>query len=316
MCLKVLVPSLFPFMAIASFIVKSGISHHIGKPFKVVMRKLFGLDECFAPVILLSMIGGYPVGARGINALYLSGAVSEKQAKKAAMFAVCGGPGFMINFVGMSLYNSKLIGVIILAAQIISVIIIGITLNFFKKEKYELISDKKTSYNAIPLGNSIVEATYDSAKGILNICAFVVLFSAITGILGSITGEGIFRNLIYAILEVCSAVTTLSGECPVEAIAFAAGFGGICVHFQIFSALGNIKINKLSFFCIRIIQGIITGLLTHLGVKLFVKEAMVFSTGTVQQISTGGGTIISGIMLIAVSLCFLYTFKSYKTNNG
>ena len=313
MCLKVLVPSLFPFMAISSFIVRSGLSYTLGKPFKAVMRRLFALDECFAPVILLSLMGGYPVGARGISALYQSGAVSEEQAKRAAMFSICSGPGFLINFVGMSLYNNKTVGLIIMISQVISVLVIGIALGLFNRKKINT-SKKEISHKIMPIGNSMVEAAYDGARGILNICAFVVLFSAVTGILVSITGDGIFRNIILCTLEVCSAVTALSASCPVEAVAFATGFGGLSVHFQIFSSLGSLKINKLSFFCIRIIQGVITGLLTHLGMKLFVKETAVFSTGEVQQSAASGGTIISGIVLVAVSLCFLYTIKSCKAN--
>lgn len=308
MCLKVLVPSLFPFMAISSFIVKSGIANTIGKPFKRVMQRLFGLDGCFAPIILLSLIGGYPVGAKGIYSLYKSGCASLSQCKRASLFAICGGPGFMINFVGMSLYNNTTIGAVILVSQIISVILLGLAVNIFSKDNFS--SDTESSSKSMPLGNAIVESTYEGAKGILNICAFVVLFSAITAVIGVIVGDGMFKNSILLLLEVCSAISTLSKNCPIEVIAFAAGFGGLCVHFQIFSALGEIKINKLLFFCFRIIQGAITGVLTHFGIKLFACEQMVFSTAVVEQTDISGGTIISGIVLVAVSVCFLYTLKN------
>lgn len=47
--------------------------------------------------------------------------------------------------------------------------------------------------------------------------------------------------------EVCNAVTAVSKDLPIEVVAFSAGFGGLCIHFQIFSALGDIKVNKLLF---------------------------------------------------------------------
>lgn len=311
-CFKMLIPSLFPFMAISSFIVKSGLSYKLGRPFRLIMKKLFGLQSSFAPVILLSVLGGYPVGAKGISALFESGCVSREQAEKAAMFAVCSGPGFLVNFVGVSLYNNEKIGFIILASQVISVILIGIVLNLCDKNRNNYISDKELYSKSTSLSSSIVESAADSSRGILSICTFVVLFSAFTGILNSVVGEGIFKNCILCLLEVCSAVNSLSKDCSVEFVAFAVGFGGLSVHFQIFSSLGKLRINKLLFFCIRIIQGIITALLTHLGMILFVKEAMVFSTDTVQKADTFNGTIISGIALIAVSLCFLYSLKNYK----
>ena len=68
-CLNILVPSLFPFMVLSTFLVKSGLSEQIGKVLGGVTRTLFRLPGCTAATILMSMIGGYPVGARGIAAL-------------------------------------------------------------------------------------------------------------------------------------------------------------------------------------------------------------------------------------------------------
>ena len=95
------------------------------------------------------------------------------------------------------------------------------------------------------------------------ICAFVVLFSAFTEIFCShITDENIQKPFLI-LTEVCNAVTAVSKDLPIEVVAFSAGFGGLCVHFQIFSALVDIKVNKLLFFFCRILQGFITALLTH-----------------------------------------------------
>lgn len=312
MCLNVLVPSLFPFMAVSSFIVKSGLSSKLGNPFKWIIQKAFGLDSCFAPVILLALIGGYPVGAKGISSLYESKMISENQAKKAAMFAVCSGPGFLINFVGMSIYKNKTVGLIILSSQIISVILLGVLINVFDKQKTDFNSKSEHKASKIPLGNAVVEAAVDSAKGVLTICVFVVLFSAFCGMIDSIISDGIFKNFILCFLEVCAAVSTLAENSPIETVAFAAGFGGICVHFQIYSALGKIEINKLLFFCIRIIQGAITAIFTHLGLSLLKIDTMVFSTSTVENAGTSGGTFISGAVLVFVMLCFLYTLKNNK----
>ena len=64
-CLYTLVPSLFPFMVLSSFIIHSGISKFIGKLLQPVIQFLFYLPGSAGSVIIMSMIGGYPVGARG-----------------------------------------------------------------------------------------------------------------------------------------------------------------------------------------------------------------------------------------------------------
>ena len=312
LCLNVLVPSLFPFMAASSFIVKSGLAQKIGKPLGKITKALFGLSGSFAPVIMLSVLGGYPVGAKGISELAKSGTVSQKKAQKAALFSGCAGPGFILSFVGQSLYNSKTMGLIILCSQIISVILLGIIVNLFDKSKGEDCRCDKSPYKSCSIGTAIVESALDSSKGILGICAFVVLFSAFIEIIGQIISDNTAENLLFCLLEVCSAVNRLSQNCTLEMTAFAIGLGGLCVHFQIFSALGEISVNKLLFFCIRIIQGVITALLTHFGAMLFLGTSEVFSTSKIETSQFYGGTVISAAVLIGVAICFLYSIKAIK----
>ena len=163
-------------------------------------------------------------------------------------------------------------------------------------------------------GDALVKSVLDGARGMFAICAFVVLFSAFTEIFCShITDENIQKPFLI-LTEVCNAVTAVSKDLPIEVVTFSAGFGGLCVHFQIFSALGNIKVNKMLFFFCRILQGFITALLTHLGIKLFSVTTDVFSTSTVENSGFFGGTVLSGAALLFTALCFLYSLKNYKQN--
>ena len=312
LCLKVLIPSLFPFMALSAMAVKSGACQAIGKHFGKLTNRLFGLSGVFAPIIILSLIGGYPVGARGIAELKSSGAVSEKQAKKSALFAVCAGPGFLINYVGTSLYGNTALGLMILFTQVISVILLGILINVFDKNKENYNSYEELFSKPLPFSSVIVESAYSATKGMAQICALVLIFSAATGIIKGVLGESLVTDIWVILSEVCSAVTLTSEKFPLEFTAFAAGFGGLCVHFQIFSALGDLKINKLSFFFIRIIQGIITALITKLLSLVFIGEAAVFSSSEVQSPGLFGGNIISAVVLAVVSVSFLITIKNYR----
>lgn len=312
LCLNVLVPSLFPFMAASTFIVKSGLAQKAGKPLSKITKVLFGLSGSFAPVIFLSMLGGYPVGAKGISQLYESKTACERECKRAAMFAVCAGPGFIISFVGASLYNSSAVGLIIFGSQIISVIFTGLILKLFAKSHEYSDTWEKTSFKPVSVSSAIVESAAEGAKGILSVCAFVVLFSAFTEIISQVISDNFAKGAVYCLLEVCTAVNFLSGESTLEMSAFAIGFGGLCVHFQIFSALGKLKINKALFFLIRIMQGIITALLVYLGTKLFPVSTQVFSTSAVESPEIYGGTVISAAALIGASICFLYSIKSIK----
>lgn len=312
MCLRVLIPSLFPFMALSAMAVKLGICQSIGRKLGFITKKLFGLSGAFAPVIILSLIGGYPVGARGIAELRSSGTVSEKQAAKAALFAVCAGPGFLINYVGCSLYGSAEAGLIILSAQVISVIILGIAVNIFDRNKNDYNSVSELYAKPLPFSTALVESTYSAAKGMAQICALVLIFSAATGIIEGLIPNSDLLNIWKITAEVCSGVSLASREYPVEVTAFAVGFGGLCVHFQIFAALGNINVNKWLFFLIRIIQGLITALLTKLLSFVFMKEIAVYSSGQIAEAGVFGGSVLSAAALTAVAVCFLFSLKNFR----
>ena len=277
-------------------------------------KPIFGLNGSFASAIILSLVGGYPVGAKSINSLYKKGAANENDCKKASLFLVCSGPGFLINFVGTQIYGSEKIGLILFGSQCVSVFIIGYILKFFYRNNSNSNSNNEILFDTSQKGDALVKSVLDGAKGMFAICAFVVLFSAFTEIFCShITDENIQKPFLI-LTEVCSAVTAVSKDLPIEVVAFSAGFGGLCVHFQIFSALGDIKVNKLLFFLFRILQGLITALLTHFGIKLFSVTADVFSTATVENFSCFGGTAISGAALLFTALCFIYSLKNYKQN--
>lgn len=314
LCLSTLVPSLFPFMVLASYIIESGLAEKIGRHLSWLTKPLFGLDGCFASTILLSVTGGYPVGAKSVNSLYKKGVASESECKRASLFLVCSGPGFLVNFIGTQLYSSIEIGFIIFAAQCISVLVLGFALKFVYRNESDENSNAEILLNTPQKGDALVKSVLDGARGMFAICAFVVLFSAFTEIFCShITDENIQKPFLI-LTEVCGAVTAISKDLPIEVVAFSAGFGGICVHFQIFSALGDIKVNKLLFFVCRILQGLITALFTHLGIKLFSVTTDVFSTSTVENFSFFGGTVLSGAALLFTALCFIYSLKNYKQN--
>ena len=314
LCLSTLVPSLFPFMVLASYITESGLAEKIGRHLSWLTKPLFGLDGCFASTILLSVTGGYPVGAKSVNSLYKKGVASESECKRASLFFVCSGPGFLVNFIGTQLYSSIEIGFIIFAAQCISVLVLGFALKFVYRNESDENSNAEILLNTPQKGDALVKSVLDGARGMFAICAFVVLFSAFTEIFCShITDENIQKPFLI-LTEVCGAVTAILKDLPIEVVAFSAGFGGICVHFQIFSALGDIKVNKLLFFVCRILQGLITALFTHLGIKLFSVTTDVFSTSTVENFSFFGGTVLSGAALLFTALCFIYSLKNYKQN--
>lgn len=311
-CAGVLVPSLFPFMVISSFTIESGLCSLLEKPFSKIIRCLFNLPGICTSTIIMSLVGGYPVGARGIRSLYEKGLITEKQAQQMAYFCVCSGPGFLITFVGASLYRNKNIGFILLFASVISVLILGISIGLFNRNKRK-INTENTTYLKPKLADfsqSLAKSASDASRGVIEMCALVVFFNVFIEF-----GEMVIKNqnalkAFYILNEVTTASSNLSVNTPIYIIAFALGFGGLCVHFQVFQGLKDIKINKLLFFIFRIIQGILTSLFTNIILCFFPVSEEVFSTTQKTNAVISSSSYLGSIMLVITAVCFIYSIKS------
>jgi hypothetical protein len=302
-CVEVLIPSLFPFMVISTLSAKSGIRFK-GKKFNKTANILFGLSGETLFSVILGIFGGYPVGARSIGALYKQGKISISEAEKASYIALGAGPGFLITFVGVKLLNNIEIGIILLISQICSVFLLGI-LNKFIFLKKDNNSYKENNRAVKHSGNLFIESVTDAVYSAMEMCAIVCVFSAFL----SVIEKYIQSDYVSVFMEVTTACNKLSSGVNIPAIAFAVGFGGVCVRFQVFQALGNIKINKLLYFFYRILQGVITALITTALIKIFDITIPVFSS-VKGNLTLGLSTsVIGSCLLVLTGICFIFSIQ-------
>ncbi len=312
LCLRVLTPSLFPFMALTHLFVKTGLCGALGRPLSRPSKLLFGLNGALSAVLLLSLVGGYPVGASGIGSLRRQGAVDDRDAERAALFCVCAGPGFVLSFVGGAVYHSAAIGRAILFSQVLSVLITGCIARIIFPIKKNTARKEEPPVKALPFGQALAASVYAAAEGMLAICAYVLAFSSLAGILSALIADRAVLGACFTLLEVNTAVNALAPWAPVEQVAFAVGFGGLCVHLQIFAALGEVRVNRPLFFLFRIMQGALTAGFCHLILRQDRRAVAVFSTAGQAQGSLIGGSLLSGAALLAVILCFFISIKQTK----
>lgn len=315
-CAYVLVPSLFPFMVLSSFVTESGISVFCSRFLEGFMRTFFGLPGVCGTAFFLCLIGGYPIGAKSISALYRQQLITHAQAKKMTYFAVGAGPGFLVTFIGAGLYNNKMIGFFLLISQTVSVIIIGILCKLIYKEKAHINTPAgSVTYQPVPVTSALVTGSFQGTTGIISMCGMVVLFSAFTSIIDAFfSGNETAHLLVMSLLEVTAACSEFAYSMPVEYVAFLVGWGGLCVHFQVFSFLGEIQMSKAVFLLFRLLQGLLTAGITHLLLLVFPAVTQVFSTAQSVTPQTNYGGIGGSIGLVFTAICFLYTLSVYVTN--
>lgn len=303
---RVIIPSLFPFTACVLFIMKSGGLSLLGftAPFA---KKVFHLPPEQFSLMLLSFIGGYPVGAKLLNEAVKSGKISKENAGIMLNYCVNAGPAFIVLAVGGGILGSKKIGYILLAAHITASLILCLFFGFFIKN-YTVVS--KNTVENFSAADNFVSAVSDAASTVFSVCAYVILFSAINEYINCFSEKISVFKFISPLLEVTNAVT---GMRNIVIIAFLLGFAGVSVWCQIFSMGKHIKINFAVFTLSRIAHGILSAVITALLLKAF--GIAVTVSAAVKYTPTYNGIALSLSMLSMVIVLIISLFSEKRTGN-
>lgn len=321
-CGNILIPSLFPFMVLSSFIITSGLAEIIGRYLSPVTKRIFNTGGATGSVILLGMCGGFPVGAKGVATLYNENKIDLNTAKALSMFLVAGGPGFVVCVVGSTLYNSVTTGLILWASQIVAQIILGIFA--CRGLKYTQANESKAK--KAPISNAIVEATESGIHSMFSLCGMVIIFSSFLGLcedlhiidyliilLGALgIPENIGQCLLNSLWEVtkgCSSCCDLS--VPLWLTAFALGWGGICVHFQVYSLTSSINIPKIKFTLYRLAQGVISAIISAVVFTFYTPSQATYNSQN--SIPIVCNSYIGSIAL--VMMCIIFTLSVSQKGN-
>ena len=296
LCGEVLIPSLFPFLVLGGILVHSGTARALGRRLSPVMRWLFGLSGSAAPALLIGMIGGYPAGAIATAELYKSGALSRDEARRLLGFCVCAGPAFTVNTVGVRLMNNRGFGWLLFAAQVLSLLVIGLL-----SRRPPASSQATPPTPAVSFPSALVKAVTAASETVLYLCGFVLLFSAVLSLCEASGATAVLggKAPLACLLEVgngCAAATQTDHAVPL--LGFAVGFGGVSVCCQIAAATRGTDLMSRGFFVSRVVHGGLSVLFTHLLCRLFPLCAPVFG---------GNNTPVAAMSAdsAAVSVCLL-----------
>ncbi len=318
-----LIPSLFPFMFVSSFIVKSTIINSVGRIFAPLTKFLFYLPGCAAPAIILGMIGGYPTGVKNVQNLLERDLINREQANRLMCFNVNAGPGFIISLVGGIFLKSISTGILIFLSQISFAVFLGILLGLNARiHNYELHENSASGDDNTNMTDSIIQSCNDAVNSTINMCSLVTLFYCILFIINSFLRQNsnvfppIVQLIVPVILEVNSACSTISNSIYSPSLmTFAIGWGGICVHLQIISVIikeKNIKI--FNFVLFRLIHA-----LGSAGLVYIITRSECLPVSSVQnscEIPYGTASLSTSLSgsfaLILFCLYFINSLKSTK----
>ena len=330
-CIEILVPSLFPLMFLSKFIVISSLLDFFKKPMNLITKLLFYLPGTAAPTILLSLIGGYPIGALGVKALYDRKEINSEQLNRMMFFNINAGPGFIINVIGFSLLKKPFLGVIVLVGQIFISLFIGVICGIYarltNKLMYYKVNNKREE---ILFSQAFIETTSQISYTLINMCALIIIFSYLIAIIKEwrvleavefisshfkIEPNNILFLLISSLEITCGCSLITNKLIPLPIIALALGYGGICTHFQVLDILKNNKFNYLKFTLFRLINGISSLIITHILLKITPTTLSTFFSNINSSVPSLKTTICGSITILILCTYFTLILNRYNNSN-
>lgn len=253
LCLKTVIPALFPFFVLSQLLTGaiSGTGIAVLRP----LGKLCGIPAGAESILIAGLTGGYPVGAQCIAHAHLSGRLSKSDAQRMLGFCNNAGPAFIFGMSGIlfeNVYAPPLLWVIhILSAVATAAILPG-----------------KSTAQITPLRedpNRQGHVLYSSMRGMATVCGWVIIFRVIIAIAQRwflwLLPPNI-RIFIIGCFELTNGYIGLTGiPNDLQRFALASIFlalGGLCVGMQTISIIGQAGLTPGSYFPGKLIQAAIS----------------------------------------------------------
>ena len=275
---KTVLPSLLPFMFFTKLLTNLNVINALTSKFYKFGSKLFNAPKISSYIFFMSVISGYPVGAKLISEYHKMGFISTKQANKLCSFCSTSGPLFIVGSVGVGMLLSAKIGYILLFSHIFSSILNGILFRNMFVDKtevsFDLTSKKETQ-------NLLGESMKDSVLSVLVVGGYIAVAFLIVDLFVSlnlfyplswllekmgVSGEigTIFSSGFLEVSKGCLMIskTSLSNITKATFASFFIGFGGVSVFLQASTFLTEAKANLKFYFFQKITHGVLSAGLT------------------------------------------------------
>ena len=237
LCIKTVIPSLFPFFVLSSVLTSSLLGTSIG-----FLRPLFartGIPRGAESLVLTGFLGGYPVGAQSVSGAYRSGTLSKGTAERMLAFCNNAGPSFLFGMIG-SVFPSRWMVWVLWGIHIIGALCAALIIP--PTEENGVRIDNR---NAMNLSGAVTS----SIRVMGTVCGWIVLFRVAIAFLNRW-----FLWLLPTAFQVCvtGLLELANGCCSLTLIddvnlrfVICSGmlaFGGICVTMQTASVVQGLSL--------------------------------------------------------------------------
>ena len=338
LCVNVIVPSLFPYFVLSYIINGTELSCIFAEVIGPLMRPVFRVSGKCGIALFMGLLSGYPMGAKTAVNLYENREITRREAEIMMAFCNNAGPAFVMGSVGIGVFKSARVGVILFIAQVFSSVLIGVGFGRFWRGKDEYTQKSAKKKRRTPLSEVFISGVKDSFVNVFYICAFIVFFGVFikmlevfnvtgfgarfAGIIVPFINNGDIEHLISGVFEVSNGVFAFEGSTVTPgSIALTGailGWAGVCVHCQVMLFLSKSGVNGKPYIIGKAIQSILCAGFCYVLGCIFIGEVSVFNGGGYYEgyfISFFDSFVFSlAVVIILLFLTFLTVVvkKSFK----
>ncbi len=230
LCMQTVIPSLFAFIFL-SILLTNALS---GQPLAVLrpLCRVLNIPKGAESLLLIGLVGGYPVGAQCVADARRTGTISAKCARRLLAFCSNAGPSFIFG-IGSHLFTDRWMCWALWAIHIFSAIIVGCLVQG---------ADEPFNQNTKNASSSVTQALPKATRAIGIICGWVVIFRVLIAFckrwfLWMLPGwlQCLFCGVIELTNGCCSLAQIADPKMRFILYAMFLGFGGVCVTMQTYS---------------------------------------------------------------------------------
>ncbi|MDD4110468.1 MAG: hypothetical protein PHS54_02825 [Clostridia bacterium] len=284
----IVLPALFPFMIFTKLLTSTGYIENFSKGLSGITKKLYRVPGISSYVFFVSILSGYPLGAKITADLYDEGLITREEAHRICSFTSNSGPMFIVGSVGVGMLISETAGYIILISHILAAVINGLIYRKYKSKVIKEITSPKLIKSSKKEADIITKSMENSITSILLIGGFITIFFVIMEIFSSLqvfypitklfsllgVEESVTNGVLFGFFEItkgCLTIASSSISLSLKTIlcSFIVSFSGISVFFQSFAFLNKFKISKAFFFLQKTTHAVLSVIIALILILIF-----------------------------------------------
>lgn len=294
------IPSLFPFFVATELLMHTNMVTLIGNLLNPLMKPLFNIRGEGAFAFIMGIISGYPIGAKIASNFRQNNICSKEECERLLSFTNNSGPLFIIGTVGILMFKSTTIGILLFLTHLLACITVGFIFRFWKQNTTTFSTSYTTSSQGTKkfvsfsnLGDILAQSITNSISTILLIGGFVVIFSSIisifkaSGLLSSFTillhplfqffhiDTSFIQGFLTGLLEITNGISSIC-VIPCKKLslniiftAFLLGFGGISILLQVWSITSKTDLSIKPYVLGKVLHGLFSAFYSYLFMIIF-----------------------------------------------